>query len=456
MKRVLPSTSTRLALLVMACFIVSFVLLGGGVYFAVLHLLEHDTRDLVRSDAVSLVETWRDGGQAALVAELQDRIHGDDGDPNAVYALVAAAGDRLVGDRPDSRIPGPRGQWVTFAENSGVGQRRVRVIAFEQRLPGGAVLLTGQRLQSQGKLLALMQHAGLAIGLIASLLGALVGWLTSRWVARRLRSLDATVARVGAGELGLRAPLDHSGDAFDQVAQRFNRMLDRIEGLMDGVRHATDHIAHDLRTPLTRLRNRLEGLHLGASDPPTRYALERALGETDQLLKAFAALLRLARIEAQSPVSEAPRLDLAELINDTLDMYAPIAAERHIRFLPTLAPVSVQGDRDQLFQLVVNLIDNALKYAPANGDIEVALQADGPLAWFDIADRGPGIPESERERVFDRFQRLEAHRGSPGIGLGLSLARAIVQHHGGRIELTDNSPGLRVRVCLPTRQVAAP
>lgn len=451
MKLRLPSTSLRLALLVMGLFLASFVLIGAGVYYAVSSLLLHDARDLVKSDAITLIDTYRESGRKALLEELQYRIHDEEGDPDAVYALADAHGHNLLGALPDTRPVGPRGRWVQFSERAPVAGHTLRVLAFQQRLRGGEILLTGQRLQSQDRLLALMQQAALLALLITTALGALTGWMISRWVAHRLQNLDATVARVGAGEMALRVPLDQSGDAFDQVAHRFNAMLDRIEALLDGVRHATDHIAHDLRTPLTRLRNRLEDLQQHAEDAASQRKLERALAETDQLLQAFGALLRLARIEAQ-PVGEgAPLLALEALLTDAVEMYAPVATERDIRIVTQWVPAQLHGDRDQLFQLVVNLLDNALKFAPVGSCVEVALELLPDGVQLQVADHGPGIPKPERARVFDRFQRLEAHRGTPGHGLGLSLVRAIVTHHRGRIELHDNHPGLRVLVILPFR-----
>lgn len=449
MKRLLPSTSARLALIVMGFFLAAFVLVGAVVYVAVSTLLLQDTRELVKSDAATLLDIYHEGGHARLLGELQDRIHDPDGDPDAVYALADAQGGSLLGRLPEGRKPGRRGQWVEFNELSPEPGQTLRVLAYVQTLKTGEVLLTGQRLQGQDQLLQVMQQAALLTLLIAAVVGGLVGWLISRWVGHRLRNLDATATQIGGGEMGLRVPLDHSGDAFDQVAQRFNAMLDRIEELLSGVRHATDHIAHDLRTPLTRLRNRLEDLRQQQTDPGVQLRLDKALAETDQLLQSFGALLRLARIEAQPLEGDAPLQDLRELADDAVELYAPIAAERGIRISAKLQTVTVRGDRDQLFQLLVNLLDNALKYAPPGSEVTLSLEAQSDGACLQLADAGPGIPEHERVRVFDRFQRLEAHRGSPGVGLGLSLVRAIVAHHGGHIELQDNAPGLRVRVMLP-------
>lgn len=439
------STSARLALAVTASFLLAFVLLGAGVHYAVSALLTQDARELVRVDAAGLVELYRDDGRAALLSELRERIASDE-DPDAVYALTANDGRMIVGDYP--RLPTHRrgARWIEFAEPDRGGERRV--VAQLQRLPDGGTLLTGTRTRSQDRFLALMLRTALVALLVAASLGALVGWLTSRWVSRRLRHLDDTAERVGRGELALRATPDGSDDAFDRLARRFNAMLDRIEELLGGVRHATDHIAHDLRTPLTRLRNRLEELRARA-EGETGARLDAAIAETDQLLQSFGALLRLARIEAQPPVHDEPALDLAALAADAVELYTPIAAERGIALrTASAAQARVRGDADQLFQLLVNLLDNAVKYAPPASEVEVALRRERDEIVLEIGDRGPGIPAADRERVFDRFQRLEAHRGSPGTGLGMSLVRAIAHRHGGRIALLDQAPGLRVRVTL--------
>ncbi|AXK70864.1 sensor histidine kinase [Lysobacter sp. TY2-98] len=438
------STSARLAIAVTLSFFVAFVVLGVGVRFTVSTLLDGDTRDVVRADEAGLLEIARDDGRQDFIDEVRSRVESDD--DAAVYGLFDTGGRRIAG--PLAHVPGPRDPhgWVEFAQSDDSGQ--VRVIARVHRFRDGLTLVTGQRTRSQDRFLALMLRTALAAALVAATLGALTGWFASRWVSRRLRDLDQTAQRVGDGELGLRAPVDGSNDAFDRLARRFNAMLDRIEALLGAVRHATDHIAHDLRTPLTRLRNRLEEARHRDDDARSR-ALDAALIETDQLLQAFGALLRLARIEAQPAVADEPLLDLAELVDDAAELYTPSALERGLELEAHAVPCRVRGDRDQLFQVIVNLLDNALKYAPEGSRVRIQLSCHAGSAQLSVEDEGPGVPEAERERVFDRFQRLEAHRGSPGIGLGLSLVRAIVLRHGGQVRLVDCAPGLGVCINLP-------
>ena len=457
MRRALRSTSVRLALAVAACFLLAFVLLGGGVQYAVSALLMTDAREVIRADAAGLVELYRDNGLDGLREEIGDRVDDPD-DPDAVYALIASDGRILAGTFSrvparivpidDGRVPtgsAHAARWVEFIESGDDG--RQHVVARVQQLADGTRLLTGLRTHNQDRFLALMWRAALFALLVAAAFGALIGWLLTRWVSHRLRALDNTASRVGAGELALRAPLDGSDDAFDRLARRFNAMLDRIEELLAGVRHATDHIAHDLRTPLTRLRNRLEEVRA----EPARQGelLNAAIVDTDQLLQSFASLLRLARIEEQPPVHDEPLLDLAAVVRDAVELYQPIAQERGIAFDLALDPATVRGDTDQLFQMLVNLLDNAVKYAPSGSTIDVRLEALRDTVAIAIGDHGGGIPEADRERVFDRFQRLEEHRSSPGSGLGLSLVRAIAVRHGGTVRLSDNAPGLRVVVELP-------
>lgn len=438
------STTTRLAGMVGLAFLLAFAMLGGFAYFTVSSLLYQDAREVIRADAEGLNDLYHHGGRAALLAEMGQRAAQPD-DPDALYAVVeTASAKRLAGNLEEP----PRGNRARWIRRQGVDEPALPQLLYQQPLDRGLMLVTGLRLRSESGFLAMSTRAAMMAALLAVVLGLLLGGLIARWVSHRLRRLEETAARVGEGALATRVPLDGSGDAFELLALRFNRMLDRIEALLSGVREATDHIAHDLRTPLTRLRSRLE--HLRGDVQVPRAALESAIAEVDQLLQSSSALLRLARVEAQAPADTDPDIALEPLVRDAIELYEPIAAERGIKLLPSLEPARSRGDADQLFQMLINLLDNAIKYSPADGEVRVSLRCAADGAQLEIADRGGGIPVEERERVFDRFHRLEKHRGSPGSGLGLSLVRAIVHRHRGQIRLEDHQPGLRVSVRLPT------
>lgn len=446
------STTARLALMVSAAFLVAFMLLGAGVYFAVSHLLEKDGQDVLRLQTAGLLDVARSGGLPALREEVQSRTEQPD-DPDSAFALWDANGRLLAGAELPLPVAAPGATRDVSRDYEFVDDNTdddAHTVARASQLGDGSTLVVALRTRAQDGFRRLMLRASIAALIAAGLLGAMLGWLITRWVTERLRAIDATAQRITAGDMTQRVPGDGSGDAFDHLAQRINSMLDRIGGLMEGVRAATDHIAHDLRTPLTRLRNRLDALREdAAAGSPQRSSLDSAVNETDQLLGTFAGLLRLSRIEAQSPRPDAPRVPLWKLLEDAQEMYAPIAGERGIRIELEGAATDMQGDADQLFQMVLNLLDNAVKFAPDGSVVRLALHPHETSAVIEVADRGAGIPEDDRLRVFDRFERLEAHRGSPGSGLGLSLVRAIATRHGGRIELLDHRPGLLARVTLP-------
>jgi signal transduction histidine kinase len=455
----LHSTSVRLAAVVGVSFLLGFALLGGLVYFTVSSLLYADAREVIRVDAGGLRDLYEDGGERALSAELRQRL-AQPADPDALYALRRwPSGHVLAGNIAE--LPRPlhgRADWLRLrqapaadsgapAAEAGEDDTDVPSLLLRQRVGTDLELITGLRLRSESGFLALGIRTIWMALLLAAALGLLLGGLIARWVSRRLYQIEDTVARVGEGDIDRRVRSDGSGDAFDLLALRFNRMLDRIQVLLSGVREATDHIAHDLRTPLTRLRTRLEMLR--AESPASAAGLEPAIAEVDQLLQSSQALLRLARVEAQPPASDDPLRALAPLVRDAMELYEPIAAERGIRLGAELDGAQVPGDADQLFQLLINLLDNAVKYSPPQREVRVRLVMEAAGARLEVADQGSGIPPEDHERVFDRFHRLEKHRGSPGTGLGLSLVRAIVLRHRGQIRLADNHPGLRVVVWLP-------
>jgi signal transduction histidine kinase len=285
----------------------------------------------------------------------------------------------------------------------------------------------------------------------AALVGLLGGLLMGRGVTRRAAAMDAALARVEAGEIGHRLPIRAGGDEFDRLARRINAALDRVQGLMQTLRQVTDDIAHDLRTPLTRLRGRLEAALRAEGAAGWRPATEAALRDCEQLLEIFAALLRIAQVESGARRAGFARLDLSALAATVAEVYAPAAEERGQRLEAEVPPgILGFGDRELLTQALANLLENAVKHGREGGRIRLALTAGPPLGpTLVVEDDGEGIPPDEREAALRRFHRLDAARSRPGAGLGLALVAAVAELHGARLTLGDAGPGLRVELALP-------
>jgi signal transduction histidine kinase len=284
------------------------------------------------------------------------------------------------------------------------------------------------------------------------ILGAAGGALMSRNMLQRLDTINRTSGEIIAGDFSRRVPLNGSGDEFDSLAENLNRMLDRIERLMRGLREVTDSVAHDLRTPLNRLRNRLEEsvarLNAGGQQADE---IERAIAETDQLIATFNALLLIAETDAGTTRAAMSALDLGGVAADVVELYEPLAEERKISLV--LMPdtsVVVEGNRSLIAQALANLVDNAIKYTPAGGKVRIRAANTSAGVELSVADSGPGIPLVDRARVTERFVRLEASRSSPGTGLGLSLVVAVAHYHRAELVLEDNMPtGLKAVLRFP-------
>ncbi len=287
---------------------------------------------------------------------------------------------------------------------------------------------------------------GMAITLALALLG---GVMMSRSMMRRIELINRTSREIMSGDLTKRIPTSQSDDDFDALADNLNRMLDQIELLMDGVRRVSDNIAHDLRTPLARLRRGLESLRMSDVQGESRQDLiDSAVNEADGLIATFNALLRIARIESEARREGFDEIELKALLRDVGDLYGPVAEEKGLEFkLACESSMTIYGDRDLLFQAFANLLDNAIKYTPAGGSI--AVSADDGRRGVTICDTGPGIPESEWDKVLQRFYRLDHSRTSAGSGLGLSLVSAVAKLHGIALTLGNNDPGLCVTLQMP-------
>jgi hypothetical protein len=274
---------------------------------------------------------------------------------------------------------------------------------------------------------------------------------------RRVDAMTETTRTIMEGDLGERLPVAGTGDEIDRLAENLNQMLERIESLMRGLKEVSDNIAHDLKTPLTRLRNRAEqALRTAKSDDEYRAALEATIDESDALITTFNALLMIARAESGQARDDMVDFDAAEIVNDIAELYEPLAEEKGITLEAEAGgPMPVKGNRELVSQALANLVDNAIKYAePAPGaaapaEIVVSATDTGERVLLTVADHGPGIPEADRARVVERFVRLEQSRSQPGSGLGLSLAAAVARLHGGELMLADNAPGLKSIIALP-------
>lgn len=439
------STSARLTFVIAAAYLLLFFVVGAGVYYKVSAQLESDTRNFVVADAQELRSMYALNGADVLLAEVITRT-ADPDERDMFYSVIDAQGQRLAGQAPPVKNVPTANRWLSFRLDDA---SRTRVIAHTYKV-GDWTLISGMQTRAEDGFLQTMLRAAWMSLLFAALLSVLTAWLISKWITVRVRRLSDTARVVAAGQLGRRVDVDHSGDAFDGLGIEINNMLDRIEELIGGVRQVSDQIAHDLRTPLTHLRNDLVQLSAEvAQGRPSLEHVQTSIAKTDQLLATFTAILRLSKLEFDPIPDHVSCVALDALCRDAIELYAPLAQARQIRVHTQLVAVEVKGERDQLFQMLINLIDNAIKYSPEGGRITLSTELDTAHAHIRVIDGGEGIRASDCARVFNRFERLEAHRGTHGNGLGLSLVRAVVARHHGTVQLGDAHPGLIVEITLP-------
>jgi signal transduction histidine kinase len=447
---ILRSSTFRLAVLYVLLLGVSVGILMAFLYWSTAGYMDRQTAATIEAEIRGLAEQYRRRGLAGLSSVINERVARHPAGSN-VYLLVDDALEPLAGnlDRWPAGFPDPEG-WIGFRLRERGPDRTEEHAARGQvfLLRGGLRLLVGRDVRDLEATRALILDAlgwGLAITAALALLG---GWLMSAGVMRRLETINQTAGEIMAGDLSRRVPLKGSGDDFDALAANLNRMLERIEQLMAGVRQVSDNIAHDLRTPLTRVRTKLELLstELGGCESARSLAAE-TIADTEEMLSTFNALLRIARIESGARRAAFARVDLAALLEDLAELYEPLAADKGQELTLRLdGPAPVTGDRDLLFQALANLVDNAIKYTPPGGSIALAGVSREDGAAVTIRDSGPGIPPESRERVLDRFVRLDDSRSTPGSGLGLSLVKAVLDLHQASIALGGDAGGLLVTI----------
>jgi signal transduction histidine kinase len=450
-QRLVRTHAFRLAALYFLVFALSMLSVLLFVYWTSANFVERQTEATLDAEVSGLAEQYAQRGLSGLVQLVAARSAGDRGD-NMLYLVTDRNGTPLAGNIAawPTGVPAHSG-WMSFRIATrgpgGTATDPARGAIFI--IPGGYRLLVAHDISDAAAFRDLVKATLLWAGVAALCIGVLGGAAMSRNLLRRVELVNRTSERVMAGNLSDRVPLRGSGDEFDQLGANLNRMLDQIERLMTAMREVTDDVAHDLKTPLARLRARLELALLGPADGGQSEAIHAAIDEADRLLATFNALLGIAEAEAGAGRARMGLLDLSEIARTAAEFYEPVAEERGFALALQAEPgIMIRGDRHLLSQAIANLVDNALKYA-GGGEVSIrVLQRDGH-AVLEVADRGPGIPEADRQTVFDRFVRLEPSRSTPGNGLGLSLVRAVARRHHGAARLDDNRPGLRAVLEFP-------
>lgn len=453
----LRTTTFRLAAFHLGLFILSVVVVLAVVYWFTAGFINRHTEETVLREVQELSNAMNDRGRIGLLRLISERA--GDHRTDMIYAVASPTGEIIAGNLANWPLPNTAAGWIEFdIKNRGEPGRKRAAVAIILPVHDLGWLLVGHdmtdRYLLRGQILLGMIWA-VSLALVIGVIGAIY---MSRRVAERVEKINRTIDRITAGSFADRLEVTGSGDEIDRLVAKLNRMLDEIARLMLGMRQVTDNVAHDLRTPLSRLRARLELAQLEPDLPDAQAAtLEQAIGEIDRLLGVFNAILTIAAAETGRARADFEPVDLSALVAEVAELYEPLAEEKGLTLeLANADPVSVSGSRQLLAQLVSNLVENAVKYASPGGHVQVAaghdLASGRPL--LSVADDGPGIPADQRDKVLERFVRLEAHRGTPGHGLGLSLVAAVARLHDADLLLDDHrpgmdQPGLRVSLRFP-------
>lgn len=453
-RKLFHSYTFRLALLYALIFSSSTLILFYFFYLFTASYMTQQMDNTIEAEIQGLAERYDRDGLEGLTRLIAERVNRSQGTGNSLYLLTTYTLEPLVGnlDRWPLEASIDNEKWLEFSlevneQTDETHLARARIF----RLPGRYGLLVGRDIHqlTQAKLRIVQALTwGLAIMVLLAFVGGLV---LSRRTVRNIERINQTARSIMSGNLSRRVEITNRNDDFDQLAANLNQMLDRIQTLMEDIRRVSDNIAHDLRTPLTRLRQHMEEARRQVdSESISAISLESSIREADSLLTTFNALLRIARIEAGQVTTDFAVLDYRTLVEDVVEFYEPLAEEKN-QFLTMDAgnTIKTMGDRDLLFQALANVIENAIKYTQENGQISVILSQLDNDAVITIADNGPGIPAEERERVFRRFYRLDRSRSTTGNGLGLSMVAAVVTMHQGQIRLMDNDPGLKTVMQFP-------
>ncbi len=461
----LKSKTFRLLLVFATLFAGAAILVIVYIGWNSNRLLEERLKETILAETLGLAEQYRSGGVTGLAKIINRRIITPS---NSIYLVTDQNGGWIAGNvKALTRDLWNRQGRVEFAyqRKGPKGKETRHAVARIYRLARGYRLMVGRDVEDQRQFTHIVRNAvltGLGFMVLVGMLGA---WLVSRNLLKRIDAVTRTSKIIMAGDMSRRVPVDGSGDELDRLAVNLNAMLERMEQLMSGLREVSDNIAHDLKTPLNRMRNRVETALRAEEGFDCREVLEKTIDESDELIRTFNALLSIAKLEAGGNSNNFARNDLQEIISDVAELYEPVAEEHHIRIITIPDnPTLVEIDRQLMGQAVANLVDNAIKYGAKAGDgagrdgsDKIVLEAGtctGPdqdqKFFISVTDFGPGIPPEEINHAMKRFGRLERSRSKPGTGLGLSLVAAVAKLHGGELRLEDNRPGLRSKILIPS------
>ena len=448
------SSAFRITLIYVLLFGLSVSIILGFVYWSTITYKTDQTDDDINAEIKSLSTVYARRGYPGLLTVLSERIEQQRPGDSILYLLTDDQFQPLIGNinRWPTLAYNKEG-WLDFKlddtlDDSNKGfSARARTFEVEGRFN----LLVGQGMKDLATLKTLVSRA-LVWGLLLTVVLGLFGGLMMRQTLRnRLGAINKISRKIMMGDLRRRIETRQNGDEFDELAINLNSMLDRIEHGMEGVRRVSDNIAHDLKTPLARLKNRVEELKINvAGNLDDELAVDQIIHEADGLLATFNALLRIARIEYSEQRKGFKPVDIVSILNDIQELYEPLTEEKGQSLNVEIGmPMILSADRDMLFQAFANLLDNAIKYTPKHGSIAIKAVESAKMWQIEIADNGPGIPEDEYGKITQRFYRLDQSRSTPGSGLGLALVYAVLKLHKMELSFADNAPGLKVSVSIP-------
>jgi signal transduction histidine kinase len=461
--KLIRTTAFRLTLVYLLLFSLFAASLLGYFAWNTRRLITEQITTTVNAEASEINEIYLRRGLSGLTWTIGRRALR----PGANLYLLTAPNGVAFGGNVGSLAPGVMGStgWSETAyrrlDEGDNAEHRALVKVTE--LSNGFRLLIGRDLDERRRLFGIVAKAAQWSFLVVIVLGIGGGIFVSRRVLRRIDAMTGTTQRIMAGDLSGRLPVGRSGDELDRLAENLNAMLERIEALMNGLKEVSDNIAHDLKTPLTRLRNRAEeALARASSEADYRAALERTIEESDGLIRTFNALLMIARAESGQARGNMDDFDAADVANGIHELYEPLAEDDGMTLRVKTAPALLHGNRELISQALANLVENAIKYGrpdtvvqpmavAAAREILIEARREGDSVLLSVTDHGPGIPEADRKHAVERFVRLEASRTLPGSGLGLSLASAVATLHGGELRLGDAHPGLVATLAIPAR-----